>query len=119
MVSQTTNRNGDIHLALASIAAEFRVELAVLPDSIRDRVIATLRALSNAHYHAGVRDTMVRFGNVSAALRNENVASSTDATPIVGPHGRKMRSSKLPTPIVPPPKDRGQGDEGGGGKRKK
>jgi hypothetical protein len=118
-VSQVTNRNGDIHLALASIAAEFRVELDVLPDAIRDRVVATLRALSNAHYHAGVRDTMVRFGNVSAALRNENVASSTDVTPIVGPHGRKLRASKLPTPLIPPPQKRGQNDDEGGGKRKK
>lgn len=105
VVASRTNREGDISLALASIAAEFHVELDVLPKSIRDSVLATLRALSAAHYNAGVRDTMVRFGNTSAALKNERVASPTDVTPVVGPYGRRLRASKMPTVPVPPPED--------------
>lgn len=112
VVDGKTNREGDISLALATIAAEFHVELDVLPKSIRDSVLATLRALSAAHYNAGVRDTTVRFGNTAAALKNERVASPTDMTPVVGPYGRRLRASKRPTVPVPPPND----DDG---KRKK
>lgn len=106
-----TNLDGDVQLCFATIAAELRVDADALPNEIRDRILGTLRALSAAHYGAGVRDTMVRFGNTAAALRNERVASPTDVTPVVGPHGRKMRRSKLPTPIIPPPNDRGQEDD--------
>jgi hypothetical protein len=110
-VPRRTNLNGDIQLAVASIAAEFRVDFDALPKEIRERILGTMRALSAAHYNAGVRDAMVRFGNHAAVMQNESIASPTDVTPVVGPHGRKMRASKMPTPIVPPPRERGQTDE--------
>lgn len=111
VVSKRSNLDGDVQVALAAIAAEFHVELDVLPGPVRDRVVATLRALSAAHYNAGVRDTMVRLGNTATTFRNERIASPTDVTPVVGPYGRRLRASKMPTPMKPPPRNRGQNDD--------
>jgi hypothetical protein len=112
VVARQSNLNGDITLAVAAIAAEFGVDAVEAPEG----VTAILRAFSAAHYNAGVRDTMVRLANTRAHFANEPVPSSTSTTPIVGPHGRRMRSSRAPapdtvplgksnrpTPLVPPP----------------
>ena len=100
-----TNLKGDISLAAALIAVEFG------RDQAPETVIGILRSFSAAHYNAGVRDTMVRLGNSRATIANEPVPSSSSDTPIVGPHGRRMRAlrastaliSDRPTPLMPPP----------------
>jgi len=108
-VSSRSNLNGDITLAVAAIASEFGVEVDHAPPS----VTGILRAFSAAHYNAGVRDTMMRLARRQPSTSKEPVPLSGDATPIVGPRGRRARSSrppadtvrlsKRPTPIVPPP----------------
>lgn len=107
MPSRRSNLDGDIALAVAAIAAEFSVDAEHAPSSLK----GILRAFSAAHYNAGVRDTMVRFGNHRLHATNEPVPGSNDPTPIIGPRGRRARSlqpdtvplSKRPTPLVPPP----------------
>lgn len=105
-MNQKANLNGDIQLALASLAAVFRVDADALPVAIRDRALATLRALSAAHYNAGVRDMMARFADHHASrVVNEHVTSSSDVTPIVGPRGRRLRKSRAPNATEPPPSE--------------
>lgn len=110
MAPKQANLQGDITLAVALIAAEFGVEAADAPEA----VTGILRSFSAAHYNAGVRDTMVRLANSRAVIANEPVPSSSSETPIVGPHGRRMRATRAstvpiprdsgrPTPLVPPP----------------
>lgn len=109
VVPKQTNLKGDIALAVALIAAEFNVDV----DDVPEAVTGIMRAFSAAHYNAGVRDTMVRLANSRAAIANEPVPSSTCDTPVVGPHGRRMRAARASTvpikrdecatPIVPPP----------------
>lgn len=108
-MAKQTNLKGDITLAVALIAAEFGLEADEAPEA----VTGILRSFSAAHYNAGVRDTMVRLTNNRAVIENEPVPSSTSDTPIVGPHGRRVRAARastvpikrdeLKTPIVPPP----------------
>lgn len=107
LVPRRSNLNGDIMLAVAAIAAEFGVDVECAPVS----VTGILRTFSAAHYAAGVRDTMVRLSGHQALIANEPIPSSTEITPIVGPHGRRIRVSersavplsRRPTPLVPPP----------------
>lgn len=112
VVPARSNLNGDIVLAVAAIAAEFGFDAEYAPAS----VTSILRSFSAAHYNAGVRDTMVRFANQRSLAANEPVPSSTEPTPVIGPHGRRIRTSyrstvpappvslsKRPTPLVPPP----------------
>lgn len=99
MPTEKSSLQGDITLAAALIAAEFGVETAP------DRIVAILRSFSAAHYNAGARDTMMRFARQHRA-HNEPVPSSLSVTPIVGPHGRRLRQrhdSERPTPVVSPP----------------
>lgn len=109
VVPRESKLNGDIALAVALIAAEFGVDARDAPEG----VLAVLRSFSAAHYNAGVRDTMVRLANHRSFTENEPVPSASSVTPIVGPHGRRMRAvrdSTVPiresdraTPIVPAP----------------
>jgi len=86
---------GDLPLALALIAAELGVDVDALPRGVE----SVLRSLSNAHYSAGVRDGMARRPRVANDV-SSNVTSS-NVTPVVGPHGRR-RFSARPTPLMPP-----------------
>lgn len=97
----------DVPLALALIAAELGIDADALPQGIA----GVLRSLSNAHYQAGVSDGMARRTGAERVHDASSNVTSSDATPIVGPYGRRrfasatedVRTSQRPTPLRPPP----------------